>query len=126
MARIRTIKPSFWAATGHMSRDARLLALGLISLADDAGRFVATPQAILGYVFPLDTNIPPATLRRWLGEITTGRPSDDRPLVEIYEIDGVPYGWFPKYRKHQRINRPQPSSLPAPPPAALFEDGEIQ
>ena len=68
MARIRTIKPSFWAATGHMTRDARLLAIGLISLADDAGRFVATPQAILGYVFPLDTNITPATLRRWLGE----------------------------------------------------------
>ena len=126
MARIRTIKPSFWAACGHMSRDARLLAVGLISMADDAGRFVATQQAILGYVFPLDTDIKPAKLTRWLAEVTDKRPSHDRPLVEMYTIDGVPYGYFPKYRKHQRINRPQASSLPAPSPDALFEDGEIQ
>ena len=126
MARIRTIKPSFWAATGHMSRDARLLALGLISMADDAGRFIATQQAILGYVYPLDTDVTPAKLTRWLSEVTTARPSDDRPLVEVYRIDGVPYGYFPKYGRHQRINRPQPSSLPAPPATALFEDGEIQ
>ena len=126
MARIRTTKPSFWAACGHMSREARLLALGLISMADDSGRFVATQQAILGYVFPLDTDVTQAKLTRWLGEVTDKRPSHDRPLVEMYTIDGVPYGYFPKYRKHQRINRPQASSLPAPSPDALFEDGEIQ
>lgn len=126
MARIRTIKPSFWAACGHMTRDARLLAVGLISMADDAGRFVATQQAILGYVFPLDTDVTPAKLTRWLAEVTDKRPSADRPLVEMYDIDGVPYGWFPKYRKHQRINRPQPSALPPPPADSLFEDGAIQ
>src|SRR5665647_49868 len=126
MARIRTTKPSFWAACGHMSREARLLALGLISMADDSGRFVATQQAILGYVFPLDTDVTPAKLTRWLGEVTAKKPSHDRPLVEMYTVDGVPYGYFPKYRKHQRINRPQPSSLPAPPPDSLFEDGGIQ
>lgn len=125
MARIRTIKPSFWAATGHFSRDARLLAIGLISMADDSGRFVATPQAILGYVFPLD-RITPAALRRWLDELTCTRPGDDHPFVALYQVNGTPYGYFPKYRKHQRINRPQPSSLPAPPADALFEDGAIQ
>lgn len=124
--RIRTVKPSFWAACGHLSRDARLLAIGLISFADDDGRFVATQQAILGYVFPLDTDVTPAKLSRWLGEVTSKRPSADRPLVEMYEVDGIPYGYFPKYRKHQRINRPQPSSLPTPPADALFEAGEIQ
>ena len=126
MARIRTIKPSFWAACGHMTRDARLLAVGLISMADDAGRFVATQQAILGYVFPLDTDVTPARLNRWVSEVTGKKPSQDRPLIELYTVDGVPFGWFPKYRKHQRINRPQPSSLPAPPADSLFEDGEIQ
>ena len=109
-----------------MTRDARLLAVGLISMADDDGRFVGTQQAILGYVFPLDTDISPAKLTKWLVEVTTGRPSDDRPLVEMYAIDGVPYGYFPKYRKHQRINRPQASSLPAPPPDGLFDQGGIQ
>lgn len=126
MARIRTIKPSLWAAIGHMSRDARLLAVGLISMADDEGRFVATPQAILGYVFPLDTDVTPAKLTRWMSEVATPRPSDDRAVIELYSVDGVPYGWFPKYRKHQKINRPQPSPLPAPPADSLFEMGGIQ
>lgn len=126
MARIRTIKPSFWAACGHMTRDARLLAVGLISMADDEGRFVATQQAILGYVFPIDTDITARRLDRWLAEITVQRPDHDRPLVELYDVAGVPYGWFPKYKKHQRINRPQPSALPAPPADSLFDHGGIQ
>ena len=126
MARIRTVKPSFWASCGYLSRAARLLAVGLISMADDAGRFVATQQAILGYVFPVDTDVTAARLTRWLGEITTRLPSSDRPMVELYTVDGVPYGYFPKYRKHQKINRPQPSYLPAPPADALFDEGEIQ
>lgn len=126
MARIRTIKPSFWPSCGHMSREARLLAVGLISMADDSGRFVATQQAILGYVFPIDQDVSKEKLTRWLKEVTTKAPSADRPLVELYTIDGVPYGWFPKYRKHQKINRPQPSYLPAPPAETLFEEGEIQ
>ena len=126
MARIRTVKPAFWAACGHMSRDARLLAVGLISMADDSGRFVATQQAILGYVFPIDKDVNKDKLTRWLGEITTKRPSADRPMIEMYRVDGVPYGYFPKYRKHQKISHPQPSYLPAPPADALFEEGEIQ
>lgn len=120
MARIRTIKPSFWISCGHMSRDARLLAVGLISMADDSGRFIATQQAILGYVFPLDKDVSKDKLTRWLDEVTTKAPSADRPLVEMYTVDGTPYGWFPKYRKHQKINRPQPSYLPAPPAETLF------
>jgi hypothetical protein len=126
VARIRTVKPSFWAACGHMSRDARLLAVGLISMADDSGRFVGTHQAILGYVFPIDKDVSKEKLARWLGEITTRRPSDDHSLVEMYSVNGVPYGVFPKYRKHQKISHPQPSSLPAPPAATLFEGGGIQ
>ena len=121
MARIRTVKPSFWASCGHLSRDARLLAIGLISMADDDGRFIATDQAILGYVFPIDTDVTPVKLRRWMGELTAARPGEDHPMVVLYQVNGVPYGYFPKYRKHQRINRPQDSSLPGPPPDALFE-----
>lgn len=121
MARIRTVKPSFWASCGHLTRDARLLAIGLISMADDDGRFVATDQAILGYVYPIDTDVTTGKLRRWMGELTSARPGEDHPMVVLYQVNGVPYGYFPKYRKHQRINRPQDSALPGPPPDALFE-----
>ena len=44
MPRIRTLKPSFWSSpeAAAMTRDARLLTIGLMSFADDDGRFIAT------------------------------------------------------------------------------------
>jgi hypothetical protein len=110
MARIRTIKPSFWGdeAVTELSREARLTLIGLISSADDQGRFMASHAVISGYVFPYD-GIPPAKLRQWLDEIeATG-------IVEFYKVGRREYGWFPKWKRHQRISKPAPSPLPAPP-----------
>ena len=110
MARIRTIKPSFWNDddVASLSLHARLLLIGLISMADDEGRFVATRAAVTGYVYPYD-DVSLRTFQKWLSEIS------DRGIVELYEMDGRPYGWLPKWAKHQKINRPQASALPAPP-----------
>lgn len=109
MARIRTVKPSFWGskAIAPLSRDARLLALGLISFADDDGRFLASINAINGYVFPND-ELPPPKVRKWLNECAkTG-------LVHEYEAEGIRYGCFPSWHEHQVINRYTPSTLPEP------------
>lgn len=108
MARIRTIKPSFWEdeKVARLSRDARLLMIGLISAADDQGRFVASPAAILGYIYPHD-EISPAQLRRWMAEV-------GRELVTFYEVNGLHYGCHLNWAKHQRISHPQASALPAP------------
>jgi hypothetical protein len=119
MARIRTIKPSFWGdeKVVELSFPARLLLVGLISMADDDGRFIATPQAILGYVYPHDT----VTLRefdKWFQEVRQSK------IVETYTSETRSYAWFPNWLKHQRINRPQPSSLPPPPGAPLDGDRE--
>jgi hypothetical protein len=110
MPRIRTLKPSFWAdeAVADLSRDARLVLIGLISSADDEGRFLASLSAIAGYVFPHD-DIAPTKLRRWLDEI------ESAGIVRFYSVNRREYGCFPKWGKHQRINRPQASQLPAPP-----------
>jgi hypothetical protein len=114
MARIRTIKPQFWgsADVGRMTRDARLLAIGLISMADDDGRFLASPAAILGYVYPNDDGLTPARVKKWLQEL------EGIGFAVFYEIDGGRYGCLPNYRKHQRISHPQASPLPAPPKGA--------
>lgn len=112
MARIRTIKPTFWGDdnVSRLSRDARLLLVGLVSFADDQGRFLASTAAISGFVFPHD-DLPPAKVKGWLKEIE----SKARTTVCFYEVEGRRYGWFPNYPRHQRINRPQPSPLPPPP-----------
>jgi hypothetical protein len=116
VARIRTIKPSFWTddRVTHLPWDARLLLIGLISMADDHGRFVATPQSVLGYVFPHE-RVSEAKFRRLMGLIS------DTGIVQLYGTNGCTYGYLPRWKKHQKISHPQPSPLPDPPQEGLFE-----
>ena len=113
MARIRTIKPSFWGdeKVSELSRDARLLFIGLMSFADDDGRFLASHQAIAGYVFPNDDDVTVAKLAKWLAEI------ESHGMIVLYNGGRLKYGAFPRWSKHQKISHPQPSSLPSPPGA---------
>lgn len=115
MARIRTLKPSFWGddRIARLSRDERLLAIGLISMADDEGRFLASPAAVAGFVFPND-DLPTSRVRKWLEALNTVG------VIGLYEVSGVRYGHFPRYRKHQVINRMTPSNLPEPPQETLL------
>ena len=110
MARIRTLKPSFWGdeKVADLSMSARLLLIGLISSADDEGRFLASHSAVVGYVFPHDT-IPPARLKAWMDEVQASG------IIQLYRVGQREYGVFPKWASHQKINRPQASSLPSPP-----------
>ena len=110
MARIRSIKPSFWSdeAVAGLSRDARLLAIGLISMADDEGRFLASTTAVSGYVFPHD-NLPVSKVRHWLDEI------HQAGIVRLYCVNRCEYGEFPNWSRHQKINRPTASLIPPPP-----------
>ena len=111
MARIRTVKPSFWGSpdTAKLSRDARLLVLALISMADDDGRFLASPNAIIGYAYPNDDRVTATQVRNWLAEASDG----DEP-VHLYEVAGVRYGCLPNWHLHQKIDRYKASDLPAP------------
>lgn len=108
MARIRTIKPSFWADphVAQLRRDARLLLVGLISFADDEGRFLASTSAISGYVFPHD-NLSPKIVKQWRDEI------ESSGVMNVYSVNGCEYGEFPNWGKHQRISKPQASIIPS-------------
>lgn len=107
--RIRSLKPEMWQdeKVGRLSLGARLLFVGLISLADDEGRFRALPVVMLAHVFPYD----PGAVRKldaWTDELL------GEGLIALYSADGTRYGLLPGFTEHQRINRPTPSELPAP------------
>lgn len=107
--RIRTIKPEMWQdeRIGQLSRDARLLLIGMITMADDEGRLRAMPSLICGHCFPYDQDAP-KRVAAWIAELTaTG-------LILTYERGGVQYAAFRHWRRHQRVNRATPSTLPAP------------
>lgn len=108
--RIRTLKPELWQdeRIGDLSHGARLLFIGLITMADDAGRLRELPATIIGHVFPYDDVTGPK-LTRWLKEVAaTG-------AVVRYEVEGRRYVAFRHWTKHQKVDKPSPSELPPPP-----------
>lgn len=109
--RIRSIKPDLWhdEAFGALTVQARLLFIGLITMADDEGRLRDLPAAIVGHVFPYDS-VPPARVDRWLEELSHAR------LVVRYDVGANSYLALRSWSKHQKVNRPTESQFPSPPP----------
>lgn len=117
--RIRTIKPEMWAdeKIGSLSRDARLLFVGLITMADDDGRLRALPAAVIGHVFPYDDDVTLAKLAKWMREL------EESGLVVTYTAGDRPYAWLTGWAKHQKINRANPSELPPLPVSGVSMNG---
>lgn len=101
MARIRTIKPEFWTSEQVMSvsRDARLLFIGMWNFADDGGNQQANTKTIKAQVFPYD-DLPEADINELIGELL------GVGLLETYEADCRWYWNIPTWKKHQRIDQP--------------------
>ena len=110
MARIRTLKPDIWTDEKFalLSTGAKLLFIGAISTADDAGRFRAHPALLKANIFPLDQT-KPADLDKWLAELVGAG------MVELYQVRGETFAQLTNWRKHQRLdNASKDRVLPGP------------
>ena len=106
MARIRTIKPDFWTdeKLAECSRDARLLFIGTWNFADDEGRMEYNPKRLKMQVFPGDI-IEVASLVEELKR---------HALVIVYRVGHRDFLAIPNFKKHQRVDHPKASVIPAP------------
>jgi hypothetical protein len=106
MGRIRTIKPD-WLQDELSTEDSdvRVLSVGLILLADDSGRGKASPDVLLGAVFPRK---PMDVLARAMVGICRHR------FLTLYEFDGRAYYQIRGWVKHQRVDHPAASGIPKP------------
>lgn len=113
MARIRTVKPEFWQhpKVTRVSRDARLLFLGLLNEADDTGRLRYQGKRLAGVLFPEDSDVDAGWIDARVDELELVE------LVRRYEVDGERLLVVVGFLDHQAINRPSPSRLPEPPGA---------
>ena len=106
--RIRCIKPEFWISesVGRISREARLLFVGLWSFADDSGRGRGAFPAVSGALFPYDVDAL-SRLPGWFAELEV------EGMVFRYKAeDGNTYYQIPNWLKHQRIEKPSASKIP--------------
>lgn len=109
MARIRTIKPDIWEdrKIGRCSILARLNFHGLISMADDEGRGQGDLKWLMGRLHAFMGGLTEDSMSESLAEL------EKVGCVVFYEVNGERYYWLPNFLKHQRINRPTPSRIPA-------------
>lgn len=96
MARIRTLKPEFFQneEIAKCSPHARLLAIGLLQMADVRGRIRYVPMQVHAQVFPWEALVKVPVLLGELQEIN---------YVKKYRVDGREYLWVVQFEKHQRI-----------------------
>lgn len=120
MARQRMIKPEIWIDEGFLSLSipARLLFVGMISGADDAGRGLATDRCLKAHVFPGD-DITLEQIRGLRIEMSTN------VNIRFYEVDGKEYYQLLKWQDHQKVDHPSKSTVPAPREDAGISTGNV-
>lgn len=109
MARIRSIKPQFWIdeKLAPLAPIDRLVFLGLLSMADDAGRLVDNVKSIDGYLFSETEDSARASLATLaeLGRIERYTTDSGQRCIQIVH-----------WARHQRVDNPSKlPPLPAPP-----------
>lgn len=108
MARIRTFKPEFWGdeKLSPLPPIHRLVFLGLISQADDAGRLVDNVRTLDGLLFPetKDSCADSLAILAELERIVRYRSPSGQRLIQIRN-----------WEEHQKVKNPSPYVLPAPP-----------
>jgi len=107
MARRRMIDPGIWTSEHNLNLifRQRLLFIGLISNADDAGRIKGNPNFVRAVVFPYD-DIPKLATENDLQVL------EKEGLIQRYNCEDVDYIQLKKWDKYQRIDKPQPSKIP--------------
>lgn len=108
MARIRSIKPEFpqSESLGRVSREARLLFIGLWTICDDEGRTRAASRLLASLLYPYDADAP-SLINGWLDELS------GIGAIRRYVVNGSTYLDIPNWLKHQKIDKPGKSRLPA-------------
>ena len=109
MARKRMIDPGIWQSEdfGKLSNLAKIIFIGLFSLADDEGRGRANPTYLKSSLFPYNEDMRSADVEKALYEISLNMS------VIFYSCDGSNYYSLLSWDTFQKIDKATDSKIPA-------------
>lgn len=109
MARIRSIKPKFWDDTkiGRITRDARLLYIGLWNFSDDIGVVIGDSIWLKSKIFPYD-QIQIQQFEKWMNELVING------FICLLSYKEERFIYLPSFTRHQVINKPNYDDLNIP------------
>ena len=109
MARNRMIKPKFWDDTkiGRLTRDARLLYIGLWNFSDDIGIVIGDSVWLKSKIFPYD-QIQIQQFEKWMNELVING------FICLLSYEGERFIYLPNFTRHQVINKPNYEDLNIP------------
>lgn len=108
MARKRMVDPNIWQSEdfSKLSTLAKLVFIGLFSLADDEGRGRANPTYLKSSLFPYNEDLRSTDIEKTLLEISSNMS------VIFYSCNGSNYYELLSWDVFQKIDRPTPSQIP--------------
>ena len=114
MPRKRMIDPGIWLSEqiGSLTREQRLLFIGMFSNADDEGRLKGSSKFLKATIFPYDEDITSSDIREWRDAIAQATDGNGEAPIRVYTVNGIDYIWLVNWKKYQKIDRPSPSILP--------------
>ena len=94
------IDPSIWddEELAQLTRDERLLFIGLVSTADDYGHNTGNPATLRKRIFGFDEDLTMEDVR-----IMRDRIIQECRNVKLYQLDGREYIWLEKWERHQDL-----------------------
>ena len=110
MARKRMIDPNIWHSEdfSRLSILAKLLFIGMFSMADDYGKGKAKPVYLKSVIFPYDDAMRLIDVEKALSEIGTNMS------VTLYANNGNNYYKLNNWNLWQKVERPSESRIPEP------------
>lgn len=121
MARKRFVHPQMWSdgRVQDMTRDERLMFLGMITIQDDEQRLAASPLSLNGAIYPED-GLSNRLVERWRDQVCIKNPN-----VVLYTVEGRDYIWLGKAVRYQKPDHPTESVLPPPSRGKRIEPAEL-
>ncbi|MFB7618886.1 hypothetical protein [Kitasatospora sp. NPDC056181] len=112
MARIRSVKPETWVSEtlAEVSIPAMVTFLGMTNHADDHGRHRDNAAIVYGLIWPLRDEVTRANVEDHLQQLASVGA-----VCRYTGCDGRRYFHYPTWGRHQKIDKPSLSRLPACP-----------